>query len=425
MRKSSEASWVHTHAGIVWLGAWLACAAGCDAEADHGLRIVPVPEALSSAGDGPSACARQLKHVATDNPRCPDGTYRGDVVLSGDRLRQVQGCVHIVGNVWVDTSGRPELVGLRGLHSLECVSGDLTVGPDSGDGTLDSLSGLDQLRAVRALRVQNLPALEDLRGLSALEEAERVDIIGCDSLASLDGLDALRVVRGRLRLSHNATLDSLSGAPRLQAVRELVIEDNASIENLQGLPRELSQLFALSVERNTRLLTLDGLEALTQIQHLFVSDNPRLERLAYFENLRTLESFEIADHPRLTDLGSLPVFEDNAQLELSLRNNTRLASVRGLERITQAYNVNVSGNAALTDLSDWQIQRVHNFMLLSANASLTTLDGLDALRDVAYLRVQANPQLRDLDGLSDLRRAGVIELRNNLALRSVPLKLEK
>ena len=441
MRESSKASWVRHHAGMLWLGLCVASGPGCEADSAQRWMIEPAPGALSNSAEAGAACRQPMQRVATHNPRCPDGTYQGDVVLNDSRISQLQGCVYIAGNVRVETSARRDLVGLeslrriegslevaaapsagpvslRGLANLECVSGDLTLGPDWGVGTLRDLRGLDRLRAVRALRVQNLPALEDLQGLSALEEAERIDVIGCDNLASLAGLDALRVVHGRLRVSHNATLNTLSGVPRLQAVRELVLEDNAALENLQGLSRDVSELLALSVERNASLLTLDGLEALTQIQQLFVSDNPRLERLAHFENLRAIDAFEVADHPRLTDLGELPRLEDNPQLELTLRNNKRLTSICGLERITQAYNVKITGNDALSDLSCWQVQHVNNFMLLSANASLTHLDGLEALRDVSHLRVQANPQLIDLDGLSELKRGGVVEVLNNLALRT-------
>ena len=99
-----------------------------------------------------------------------------------------------------------------------------------------------------------------------------------------------------------------------------------------------------------------------------------------------------------------------------------MSSLGGLERVTQAYNVSVSGNAALRDLSDWRIQHVHNAMLLSGNPSLITLDGLGALRDAAHLRVQANPRLRDLSGLSQLQPGSVLELRNNPALQTASLQ---
>jgi len=407
MRKSSEASLVR-HVVLAWLAIGVA---GCDAAAREWV-IEPEVGAITSAA---SACAQAQERFAvpTDNPRCPDGTYRGDVVLTESQVDPLRGCVHIEGDVRV----APSLVSLPALANLECVTGDVVLGPDTGAGALRDLRGLEALRSVRTLRIQNLPELVNLQGLSALEAAERIEIRGCESLASLDGLAALREVRGRLRLARNATFVSLSGAPQLRTLGELVLDDNPALEDLQGLPRELSQLMALSIERNASLLTLDGVEALTDIRYLFVSDNPRLERLAYFQNLRHVETLEVADHPQLTELGALPALEDHAELELTLRNNTRLASLHGLEPITQAYNVSVTGNAALSDLSAWRIQHVHNFMALSSNDSLTSLDGLGALRDAAWLRIQANPRLRDLDALSQLQRGGVLELRNNLSLR--------
>jgi hypothetical protein len=310
-----------------------------------------------------------------------------------------------------------DIYDLTALSRLQTVSGQLSIGPLSGEGVLPSLDGLDQLRSVGALSVQNLPELDDLQGLGMLERAGNIDIRACSGLQDLLGLDTLREVRGRLRLANNAALASLSGLPALRELDELVIDGNASLTSLRGAPSQVTRLTALTVEHNRRLKTLDGADALASARNLFVSDNAQLVRLGRFPRLRSLDLLEVADNPKLTELGEFPALAGSEVLELILRNNARLLKLTGLEHVARAYNVSITGCNELTSLTGLELKEIRNLLVLSNNSALTTLDGLGSLREVGFVRIQANASLVDLSGLSGLRgSAAAIELRNNFAL---------
>jgi hypothetical protein len=350
---------------------------------------------------------------------CRDGVLGCDYIATTQAdVTRLATCEHARSELRLDGA---EIEDLTPLARLQSVAGDFTLGPERGAGSLVSLAGLERLQRVGAsLRVQNLPELADLQGLSALELAQHVEIKACAALTDLTGLTALRTVQGRLQLDRNASLRSLHGAPQLTALRELVLAGNASLPDLQGFPSQLGRLLALTIEHNASLRTLEGAESLTHVQSVFVSDNPQLTELARFRNLRSLRELEVADNPRLESLGAFPVLDGDAEPDLVLRNNARLESLRGLERVTRAYNVSLSGNAALRGLADWNIERISNLLVVSNNAALTSLSGLERLKEAAYVRIQANPQLTDVSALSGLRSAStVLELRSNRSLAEV------
>jgi hypothetical protein len=334
---------------------------------------------------------------------------------------RLQECKHARADLQLQAA---DIYDLTALSRLQTVTGQLSIGPLSGDGALASMDGLDQLRSVGALSIQNLPQLEDLQGLGLLARAGNIDIRACRSLKDLFGLDVLREVHGRLRLVDNTALAALSGVPALRELDELVIDSNASLTSLRGALSQITTLTALTVEHNARLKSLDGADVLARARNLFVSDNPQLTRLGRFPKLSSLDLLEVADNPKLTSLGEFPALPGSQELELVLRNNARLSKLSGLEHIARAYTGSIAGCNELTSLTGLRIQQIHNLLVLSNNAALTTLEGLDSLREVAFVRIQANASLVDVGGLSGLRgSAATIELRNNFALLNAPQDL--
>jgi hypothetical protein len=357
----------------------------------------------------------------------------GDLSLSREapvkglnKLREVGGSLTIAaGALHAEAELSEQAASIRDLTALsrlQSVTGQLSIGPLSGEGVLPSLDGLDQLRSVGALSIQNLPELEDLQGLGLLERAGHVDIRACNGLRDLYGLDTLREVGGRLRLVNNAALGSLAGTPALRELDELVIDGNASLTSLRGAASQVTRLTALTVEHNGRLKTLDGADALARTRNLFVSDNAQLVRLGRFPRLRSLDLLEVADNPKLTELGEFPALTGSDELELILRNNTRLPKLTGLERVAQAYNVSITGCHELTSLTGLRIKEIRNLLVLTNNSALTTLEGLDSLREAGFVKIQANASLVDLSGLAGLRgSSAAIELRNNFALTNTQM----
>lgn len=346
---------------------------------------------------------------------CRDGILGCDFeALSQQDVTQLSDCKQARASLQL---GAAEIYDLTPLAKLQTVRGDLSIGPMSGEGALPSLDGLDQLQSVGGLSLQNLPQLDDLQGLGLLTRAGNIDIRECRSLKDLFGLDTLREIRGRLRLVNNAGLSTLHGTPALRELDELVIDNNTSLTSLRGAPAQVTRLTALTVEHNAKLKSLDGADALARARNLFISDNAQLTRLGRFPKLRSLDLLEVADNPKLVSLGEFPVLEGGQELDIVLRNNTRLAKLSGLERVARAYNVTISGNSELSSLSGLGIKHIQNLLVLSNNTSLTTLEGLDSLREVAFVRIQANASLVDLGGLSGLRgSSAAIELVNNFAL---------
>ncbi|HTU59735.1 MAG TPA: hypothetical protein VMF89_14890, partial [Polyangiales bacterium] len=232
-------------------------------------RLGPQPWAAAERREA----MRRLSYVgcSAEFKPCRDGILGCDFEAQSQHdVEQLTECRHARADLQLQAA---DIRDLTVLSRLQSVTGQLSIGPLSGDGVLPSLDGLDQLRSVGALSVQNLPELEDLQGLGMLGRAGHIDIRACNGLQDLYGLDTLGEVRGRLRLANNAGLRSLAGAPALRELDELVLDGNASLTSLRGAASQITRLTALTVEHNTRLETLDGADMLTRARNLFVSDN--------------------------------------------------------------------------------------------------------------------------------------------------------
>jgi hypothetical protein len=128
---------------------------------------------------------------------------------------------------------------LSGLSNLTHVGTWLHI---AANPALTDLDGLQGLKTVGALGIINNASLADLSGLSNLETVQTIfEISWNPMLTHLNGLSSLTHVGSTgstmkgLLIEYNATLNNLDGLSAVQAVGNLVIEDNPLLANCQGL----------------------------------------------------------------------------------------------------------------------------------------------------------------------------------------------
>ena len=134
----------------------------------------------------------------------------------------------------------------------------------------------------------------------------------------------------------------------------------------------------------------------------FVADNPDC---SIIEGDLTIGD---ADTPPLSNILSLQSLSGITAIsgKLTIRGNTLLASLDGLENLTKlgkleiSYNAVLSSMAALSNMSPLDTSTFD--VTIRANDSLRTVKGLEGIKTAMAITIHNSPSLKDLEGLSNL-----------------------
>ncbi|MGE6760242.1 DUF7151 family protein [Corallococcus interemptor] len=283
--------------------------------------------------------------------------------------------LRFAGEVWLDDNAALTTAAMGDPALPVHVDRDLSV---RGNPVLASLDGLRALAPRRWLGVSDNALVESLEfpAVDSLPEGLSVQANPRLRRLALPGLASA----GSVSLSQNAALESLSGLSSLRTVEFLSIFSNAALTNVEGLD-SLQSASAISISRNAKLQSTAGFPRLSRVGSVAIGDNALLESAGGMPELRTVSE------------------------DITLRNNARLKSVTGLDRLDSVHTVIVELNPRLTDLGG--LGRLLRLDRLSVryNNDLTELTRFQNLRELQFLTVTDNPSLQAL-GLDGLRVVG-------------------
>jgi hypothetical protein len=228
------------------------------------------------------------------------------------------------------------------------------------------------------------------RGARSLAAVAMPMMLAC--LACGPGSTVARCEEGALDVVEVSSRDDIDALPRVETIRELrVIESD--LEDLSGFEC-LKKAENIFIERNPRLRSLEGLEALTEFA-LF--DGPALHGA----------EFSISENPELRTLAGVDALE---RLDGSLR---------------------IRQNEALVELDGFDALRLVDFQLeIAGNPGLETITGLTAYVGAepegeagrGALLVQDNPRLTAVTLANDVSIVA-LNVRNNLALQGLAFRI--
>ncbi|WP_181234219.1 hypothetical protein [Enhygromyxa salina] len=317
----------------------------------------------------------------------PDSDDDGNIVDTGSAP-----CVSVVSDLMISDDTAPQSV-----DCVEQVLGDLTIGPTTQLISLDMLANLREVGGT--IYVSGNFSLTSLEGLEQLERVDWLHVRRNDNLGDLHGLESLATV-DHITISKNAGMTSLAGLPDHIAPTALEVADNDLLPSLDGLPLfslpTTGNAIAIEIEDNSSLVDLSGLSDCCASQHASVL---------------------IDGNQALTDLDGLEGF---LRLEsLRLYDNLNLASLDGLENLIDVQTLAVkydhcqqNAQASLVDLSQATSLASVNVLELEWIGSLTSLDGLEALTELSKLVVRNNASLpwADVLALESATEPGIVEI---------------
>ncbi len=228
--------------------------------------------------------------------------------------------------------------------NVELVNGLTISGDDISD--LTPLSSITTIQG--GLTIVNNTILESLEGLGSLSEVDTFEIVQNNQLVNFDGL-ADTINTNSLIVDGNASLQDLIGFPSLDSgLTSLTINNNAQLNSLTGL-EVLSILSDLTISNNESLVNLQGLQNLETIEIAFsINNNENIQNLTGLENLTSNEIVEIVvleifQNNSLMDISGLNNFNNNAIVSLYIYENPLLSVCSNLA-VCNFLNSNIDGD---------------------------------------------------------------------------------
>ncbi|MCF2504717.1 T9SS type A sorting domain-containing protein [Dyadobacter sp. CY107] len=201
-------------------------------------------------------------------------------------------------------------------------------------------------------------------------------IISGADITDLRPLKNIEVIEGRLTIQNNTTLPNLKGLEKLNRTQSLLIYNNGLLVDLSGLEGLTTVQYITHIRFNEKLVNLKGLDNLTYASTLYISNNDLLANL--------------------TGLGKLEYVSDL----LSVTSNKTLLSLSGLTSLTNVSRIIIGENDILPDLSGLEkLQSVSYQMHVSSNKSLISFDGLSGLTSLSEAYISDNNLVTNMSGL--------------------------
>lgn len=350
--------------------------------------------------------------------QCPEP---GDVTLNSQEMIDnfiilYPNCSTINGYLIIDDSIDGDITNLEGLKNIEYIKKGLII---ENNSSLKSLSGLESLDSIgEGLGILNNKSLETLDGLSGVKEINSyVEISDNDSLISIEGFGdaSLTCIEGKLEITSNALLSSLSGLESIKTIkRSLTISNMNNLTNLDGLDNVTSIGECLLIQSNTKLQDFTGLNKLDTIGGFVeIVFNSALKN---FSGLNSLTStggyFKVFGNDLLlsfSGLNSLRIIgkvSDDLRNQLIVSNNPSIIDFSGLEALGQIFgDLYISENQSLLNLTGLQnLNAIKGFIYLVRNDKLNDIRGIKNIdpktvnaRNDNYkdLQISENPHLSE------------------------------
>lgn len=230
------------------------------------------------------------------------------------------------------------------------------------------------------------------------------NIMFLDSLYKIDTIDFA------LAVNQNSALKSLEGLHNLKLVQDLGISGNPLIMDLKGLRSLKNAINSLSVENMSGLINLTGLESLENTRQLAIVNCNKLSNLIGLSALTKTSTFIIQGNMVLQNLigvNTSKTFGDH----FNISYNPNLLEFPNFTNMTRIFNFNLTGNPRLKSLKGLESLNTTWFFTISANDSLANIDAMSNLKTINFFaKIEDNKSLTQINGLANVDIAALDSL---------------
>ena len=350
--------------------------------------------------------------VVREDLWCYFGSFAG---LSN--LRAVGGKLRLEANGSVGGLDSIEMVGYLSLNGDIDLSG-LTPGILFGEMSISYNSTIEDLSALENVWVAEglyLTANINLRTLDGFRHTDGyligLSLFSNNALTDLTALSGIRAFYDQIVMWGNESLQTFAGLDSVEYIENrIIIQDNAPFADLSlGLESLRSFDGWLVVEDDFDFRWLPQLESVGTLS--LASDN--FSDLTAFSHILVQRGLWVSQNQGLLSLDGLHhdgTLEDAVHLE----DTTSLASLEALRGVTSIGELEIVGNATLTNVDGLDdLTSIGTQLTIEANPALTTLEGLAHLTTL-LTAPQANSTVVAITGNASLPQCAATALAARL-----------
>jgi hypothetical protein len=257
---------------------------------------------ICKSGYGGADCGAVVTYIAPTSPTGGAGEnvlYGNYTIENSIDLANLEGYTEITGQLVINSSGLPSLVG---LEALQIVHGPVYIWHSHGLIDLNGLSGLTTVGGL--LEISSNNKLTSLAGLSSLTSVHgNLTVTAGNEAFETASLPKLSSVTGTMRVYGMHNSDAIGTFPELTSVGHLVIENN-QVASVGSYPK-LTSVGSLMIESSPNLSDLKGLEALAEV-NWFRLKYVGISSLEGLSGLNTVGgACDILECANLTDLSGM------------------------------------------------------------------------------------------------------------------------
>lgn len=245
-----------------------------------------------------------------------------------------------------------------------------------------------------------------------------ITISGSD-ITDLSPLKNIETITGKLTIQNNSSLPNLKGLEGLTGAQHLLIYTNDLLTDLSGLEGLTSVSGIIHVRYHKNLTSLKGFDNLATVGSVYVSNNDKLVNLTGLGSLETVSDLvSVSSCKALVDLSGLTSL--TAVKRIIIGENDLLTSLAGLEKLESvSYQMHITLNKGLLSLNG--LDNLHHLSeaYITSNDVLPDLTGFEVVTGVQWLVVGENKGLTSLAGLNNLSSAANLIIRGNASLTNL------
>jgi hypothetical protein len=239
-----------------------------------------------------------------------------------------------------------------------------------------------------------------------------IKISGAD-ITDLTPLKNIELIDGMLTIQDNSSLTSLKGLEKLAGAQHLLIYTNNLLTDLSGLEGLKSVSGSTHIRYNGKLVNLKGLNNVTQLKTFYLTNNDLLENLTGLGNLESVtDLISINSNKKLRSLTGLTKLASVRRILIG--DNEILPDLLGLEALTSVtWQMNISSNKSLASFTGLNNLTHLSEIYLSDNNLMTDMSGLESVTNVYWIVIGESQGLTSLNGLNNLSSATNMIIRTN------------
>lgn len=265
----------------------------------------------------------------------------------GDQLRSLSYTLTINEN--------PQLVHLGNWDSLRCIKSFVQILDNASLQTIDGFNALDSI--YHAVRIENNSALKSITGFQSLDYLSRYFSVKNNPILDTIDLSALQKATS-FYCQNNPKLHFIADFEQLDTLSGLYIED-AALRQLPSLPN-INEISSIIIENNALLNDLQGLETIEYLDgRLTINNNQSLKSLKALQHISNIGwRCTITNNSLLESLDGLQQL-DSINENLYLHDNALLSDISALEALDtiggflHLYNNPLLSDCAISSVCDY------------------------------------------------------------------------